>query len=247
MPATAAGNQQARFVYGVDGCRAGWVVARLNLYDNQLSGFVADRFETLLQDDHAKAQMIIVDMPIGLATEGKRACEAMARAKLKPLRHSSVFSSPPRPMLGFETYAEANAWGKAQQHGGGLSKQAWMIAPKIREIDNAVTPTLQARIGEGHPEVAFLRLNKGAPCVHPKRTEAGQQERRRLLQQAGLPYAERLFEDLRQKTGAKGLARDDVYDACTLVLTAKARLDGGAIHLTDNAKDDRGLLMEIWG
>ena len=48
-------------------------------------------------------------------------------------------------MLDFETYGDANAWGKAQgpDGGGGLSKQAWVITPKIREIDAIIAPADQ--------------------------------------------------------------------------------------------------------
>ncbi len=240
---TRAGTLGDAFVLGVDGCRAGWACVRVNLCDNHTRGFIVERFDALPAD----ARMVIVDMPVGLAQSGKRGCEAMARQKLKPLRHSSVFSSPRRPMLDLATYAEANAWGKAQGKGGGLSKQAWMITPKIREIDAAITPADQARIGEGHPEVAFARLNNGQPCAHPKRKPEGQAERLALLIQAGIANAEEIYQTLRAQAGAKAIARDDVYDACVLALTAKARLEGAAWRLNDGACDARGLIMEIWG
>ncbi|WP_395076358.1 DUF429 domain-containing protein [Hyphococcus sp.] len=247
MPArnktTAAGNAYTTYVMGVDGCRAGWAVVQINLCDNSVSGFIVERFDAVLK---LNAAMTIVDMPIGLADAGRRHCETLARQKLTPGRMSSVFSSPRRPMLNFETYAEANAWGKAQQQKGGLSKQAWMIAPKIREIDAAITPDDQARLGEGHPEVAFARL-KGGPCTHPKRKKEGERERLTLLERAGINNAEDIYQALRAGHGAKAIARDDVYDACVLALTAKARLANTAWRLSDDARDARGLVMEIWG
>ena len=243
-PTTARRAGPDRYVLGVDGCRAGWAVIRLNHYDKVVTGFIAGTFGEALG---AGAAMTIVDMPIGLADRGPRACEAMARAALKPLRHSSVFSSPRRPMLAFADYAGANAWGKLPGNGGkGLSKQAWMIAPKIREIDAAISSADQARLGEGHPEVAFARLNGGAPCRHPRRTSEGQLERRELLRRSGIENAEEIFESLRATAG-RGVGRDDVYDACALALTAKARLEGDALRLSDDARDARGLVMEIWG
>jgi predicted RNase H-like nuclease len=232
------------FVIGADGAKAGWVAARLNLQGGGLEVFISDTFRRLLD---LNARMMIVDMPIGLAESGKRACEAMARERLKPLRHPSVFSSPRRPMLSFDSYEEANGWGKAQaEKGGGLSKQAWMITPKIREIDNAIRPADQHRIGEGHPEVAFSRLNSGAPCQFPKRTKEGQAERERLLKAARLEEPREHYERLKKTFGSQ-VSLDDVYDACVLAITAKARLAGEALHLTDGARDSRGLLMEIWG
>lgn len=244
VPATMKGKEPREFVIGADGCRAGWVAVRINLCDNGIEVFVAENFQKLLD---LNARMFIVDMPVGLAESGTRACEAMARARLKPLRHSSVFSSPRRPMLSFGSYEDANDWGKAQQEkGGGLSKQAWMITPKIREIDDAISPADQRRFGEGHPEVAFSRLNGGAPCRFAKRTKEGQAERERLLKAVGLSAPRNHYERLKKEYGAR-IGADDVFDACVLALTAKARLAGEALHLTDGARDARGLLMEIWG
>jgi len=192
--------------------------------------------------------MTVVDMPIGLADIGRRACEAAARKLLSPLRHSSVFSSPRRPMLDFGDYPEANDWGKQQgaDTGGGLSKQAWMIVPKIREIDETIGPSDQNRLAEGHPEVAFWRLNGEQPCRHPKRKTEGATERLAILEKNGLPGCDKLYENLKAMAGT-GLARDDVYDACALALTAKALLVGEAICLGDGARDSRGLKMEICG
>ena len=141
MPATIKGKTRdpyaARCVLGVDGCRGGWAVVRVNLWDDSVSGYVAAAFRDILAVDAASC--VIVDMPIGLADDAPRACERMARRLLSPLRHSSVFSPPRRTMLGFDRYDEANAWGKANT-GKGLSKQAWMIAPKIREIGRRPAP-----------------------------------------------------------------------------------------------------------
>lgn len=248
-PAKTTGRRNAArdFVLGVDGCRAGWAAIRLNLYDNAASGFVAPFFSALIEDSGRDATMVVVDMPIGLADAGRRGCEALARAILKPNRASSVFTPPRRPMLAFDRYEDANRWGKAQEPKGGLSKQAWMIAPKIREVDAAIAPAHQARLCEGHPEIAFARLNAGKPCAHPKRTEDGAAERRALLARAGLSNAEEIYRTLRAGHGAAAVKRDDVYDACALALTARARLQGTATHLTDGARDARGLLMEIWG
>lgn len=207
--------------------------------------FVAPDFKALR--GMAPAAMTIIDMPIGLADAGRRACEAMTRQKIGP-RRSSVFSAPRRPMLAFSDYAQANEWGKRQGKalGGGLSKQAWMIVPKIRDIDAVITPADQDYVGEGHPELAFWRLNGGAPCRRPKREKEGAEERRALLDRAGIADAAAHFDALRKRYG-RGVALDDVYDACVLALTAEARLNGEAVRLSDGARDARGLVMEIWG
>ncbi len=251
MPATARRNEKTEIVsepkvLGADGCRAGWVWVALSLADGGVAAGIDADFGALMKRACPATQAMMIDMPIGLADEGARGCETQARTLLKPLRHSSVFSSPRRPMLDFASYEEANRWGKAQHDGRGLSKQAWMITPKIREIDRLMTQALQKRISEAHPEVAFWRLNDGAPCQYAKRKPEGAQERLRLLRKHGVNAAYDLYEALRRDYG-QGIARDDVYDACALALTAKARVEGKAVHLTDGAKDARGLVMEIWG
>lgn len=91
-----------------------------------------------------------------------------------------------------------------------------------------------------------MRLNAGAPCANSKRKHEGQTERCGLLMQHGVGNAHDLFESLRKQVGAR-VARDDVYDACVLALSAKARIASKVIHLTDGATDARGLKMEIWG
>jgi predicted RNase H-like nuclease len=188
--------------------------------------------------------VIIVDIPIGLAPTGARACEIDARRLIGP-RRSSVFASPRRSMLNFDLFDNANAWGKA--NGAGLSKQCWGIVPKIREADQRMSPDLQTRVGEGHPEVAFTRL-RGAPCVHSKRTSEGLSERRAALIGAGLSSIDDMLSGLREiHPLKKDFALDDFYDACALALTAQARLEGAAWRLGDGARDERVLMMEIWG
>lgn len=151
-------------------------------------------------------------------------------------------------MLAYKTHAEASAWGMAQGRaaGGGLSIQAWHILGKIAEIDQVVSPRLQSMVGEGHPEVAFLRLNGGRACAHRKVRSAGRTERLQILAKNGLAVSNEFLAEAKAVFGGRAKP-DDVLDACALALTAKARLEGQALHLTDGARDARGLVMEIWG
>ena len=249
MPATPGGNKISPYLLGIDGCPHGWVVvgrsAGKTEINAQLFTHFASILDTVISAHSRSALAIIVDMPIGLAEAGRRPCEAMARAKLGP-RRSSVFAVPRRPMLGFSKYQDANQWGKAQGQGGGLSKQAWNILAKIREIDEAITPADQSFLGEGHPELAFTRLG-GGPCLYNKKTKQGQAERAQLLRANGITNLSEVYQNLRTSYGARALALDDLHDACALALTAQARLAGKAWRLSDETKDARGLVMEIWG
>lgn len=244
MPATDRRISPSSCVIGVDGCRAGWIFAVRFLQSGETTVAIADSLASILDGPGRLAACVIVDVPIGLTDFGGRTCEKEARRRIGR-RRSSVFSSPRRPMLAFDFYEDANAFGK--MNGGGLSKQCWGIVPKIREADALMTPQLQKIVVEGHPELAFTRL-RGAPCDFPKRKAEGERERRDALAEGGIAGIDDLLKGLRRAHPRKSeFANDDFYDACALSLTAKARVEGAAWRLGDGARDRRGLLMEIWG
>jgi len=221
-------------VAGVDGCRVGWVMVTRDLTGGALTVGVAPCWAAL---PHL-ARIVAVDMPIGLSEDGPRGCDSLAR-RLLPGRASSVFPPPARPMLAMADYGQANAWGKAR--GRGLSKQAWNIVPRIRDLDDTLSPPDQDRVHEAHPELAFARLNGGAPPP-PKRSAEGLDRRRVLLRRAGIRGLARLLDNR-----PRGVAVDDLLDAAVLTLTAERILAGQGIRLIGTPeRDSRGLRMEIW-
>jgi predicted RNase H-like nuclease len=55
--------------------------------------------------------------------------------------------------------------------GKGISKQAFYLFPKIRELDDwLVSKERNGQWFECHPEVAFARLNGAAALAEPKKT-----------------------------------------------------------------------------
>jgi predicted RNase H-like nuclease len=153
-----------------------------------------------------------------------------------------VFTPPCRAALAAPDYPAANAAQRAMT-GKGLSKQSWMIAPKMREIDAVMTPALQSRVREGHPELA-LTIASGAPMTAHKTKLHGLFERMRILHDFGLDPAA-LTTDLPAGIDA---AADDLIDACILVHVAARCLRSKAERLPDApATDARGLVMEMWG
>ena len=165
--------------------------------------------------------LVLIDIPIGLL-DGPRQCDRAARELLGP-RRASVFPAPPRRLLGARRYA------------GQCSIQLWNILDKIREVDAGMTPRLQRRVREAHPECSFALL-KGAPLGFSKKTAAGEAERRLLLR----PH----FGEIGPVRGA---ARDDVLDAWALLWSARRAAAGEARILGDGARDPRGLRCEIVG
>ena len=224
-------------IAGIDGCRTGWLVVESSLNFKEQSWRIAPNWNAIGRD----AQVIAVDMPIGISSSGVRQCEVEARSVLTPYA-SRIFKTLPRGALRFaqKDWALANQWAK-DQNCGGISKQIWNIRPKMIEIEVAITPHMQNRVYEAHPELAFARLNGGTPLV-TKHSEAGLRLRRRLLTRAGFTELGKWLRELRG-TGAKA---DDLLDACALVLTALHILRGGARILpTVGERDPRGLRMAI--
>jgi predicted RNase H-like nuclease len=222
---------------GIDGCRSGWLVVEAcsNLRDGNFR--IAPNWNAIASD----AQVIAVDMPIGLSSNGVRQCEVAARKIISP--HSSrVFKTLPRGALRYSQsdWRFANQWSKDKGFGG-ISKQIWATRPKIIEIDRAISPEMQARVYEAHPELAFTRLNKWTP-LDSKHTAHGLAARKHLLQRAGFTNLDDWLQRLRG-TGAKA---NDLLDACVLVLTARNLLQKTAKFAAHEVeRDSRGLRMAI--
>ena len=250
---------------GADGCSAGWVCAIRDAPDTLRLAVIPD-FRALLAS--LPGAMIAVDMPIGLPDEGARDCDRLARQRLGP-RRASVFPAAIRPCLTAKTHAEASATRRLLETRG-MSIQAWNIVPKIREVDRALSPMMQDRVFEAHPELAFAAMNRevdralspmmqdrvfeahpelafaamnrGNPCPCSKKTLAGKEARQAMLA-ANLPLASTLLKGRRPP----GVAADDLLDAMAVLWTADRRVAGTAERLpTDPARDRRGLRMEIW-
>lgn len=220
-------------VAGVDGCRAGWTVALADSHDaTVVEVVVVSTFAEVVARLDRDVATIAVDMPIGLPDAGTRACDVAARRLLGP-RRSSVFPAPPRPLLDCTAYHEALRR-KRSIDGTGLSKQAFHLLPKIVEVDAAITPELQERVVEAHPELAFRRL-AGAP-LESKHRRDGLDQRVRLVQR---------FVGARPPARLRGSGPDDVLDAVALTVTARALERGAAERLGDGSRDARGLVMEI--
>ena len=241
-------KQPLVWVAGVDGCRGGWfvILAAVSPSSDRPQRVIGRRCANF-QQVLAMAEQpvaIAVDMPIGLLDRpipGGRACDREARRLLGRGRASSVFTPPTRPGLSVTVYGDVPSF-----NGAGMSKEAFNILPKIREIDEAIAVSDQKRVFEAHPELAFS-ARVGAPMRHNKKTAAGRRDRVRLLRRL---FAS-AFQDpvrLRLEQGAANVALDDVVDAYVLALVADCIRRGSATRLpaATQARDRRGLRMEIW-
>jgi predicted RNase H-like nuclease len=167
------------WIAGVDGCRAGWFVVLVEFGGG--TGREVHRICTSFRDVldlKPKPTIIAVDIPIGFLEEpsaGGRECERGARLLLGTPSRSSVFTPPTRAALASATYEEA------QSFGAGMSRQTFGILPKIREVDQLMTPEVQETVREIHPEVCFYGLT-GRPMRHNKKSPEGNAERLGALQ-----------------------------------------------------------------
>lgn len=239
----------ARWVAGVDGCRAGWVVVLRDRLAGTHLALVVPSFHAVLALREAPA-VIAVDVPIGLlatASAGGRECEVLARQLLRT-RASSVFSAPTRPALGaFRAGGDYQAVSTANRGGvttaPGLSRQTFGILPKIDEVDAALSSALQGVVREVHPELCFAEANSGTPMTHSKKTSTGRTERVALLRHLGFVAPLQLLGAKRPK----GTKSDDLLDACIACWTADRVATGMAVVTPSTPPtDSRGLRMELW-
>jgi predicted RNase H-like nuclease len=225
-------------VAGVDGCRGGWIAVLWRGAGSPATPILCRHFSDVLA---LPAKVIAVDMPIGLPVLSSRDAERAVR-QLLGKRKSSVFSVPSRATFAARDYPEACAINRRHSEPSrALSKECFNLFPKICEIDALMTPELQKRVFEAHPEVGFRMMN-GEAVAFSKKTKEGAALRKSLLREAGFPVeALPPLNALR-----RDVAPDDILDASALAWVARRIRDGENRRFPAEAKYDmRGLRMEI--
>ncbi|MCA3561664.1 MAG: DUF429 domain-containing protein [Aestuariivirga sp.] len=228
-------------VLGVDGCPGGWIAVR---WAGTVSHHLCRNFAQVMTMD---AAVIAVDMPIGFPLGSGRAAEREVRSRLGE-RQSSVFSVPSRAAVMCTDYRESCAANlAASDPPKKVSKQIFHIFPKMREIDALITPELQSRIAEVHPELAFWAMNGEIPSPLPKKVKGqphapGLELRKVLLATAGFPLVDLPSPSYRRAD----VGTDDLIDACACAWSARRILEGRAVTFpADPPCDARGLRMAI--
>lgn len=218
-------------IAGVDGCRHGWLAV---IHDGDaLDARLLSSDEDLVAL-FASCAVAAIDIPIGLAERGSRACDVHARTRLE--QKSSVFPAPLRALIHLREYAEVNRTSRELQ-GRGVSRQAFGIYPKVAQVDRVLQRhhELRRRVYEIHPEVSFTMWNRGVPMPASKHTRAGIEARRELAQQH--------FGEL--PPTPRGAREDDLLDALAALWTAQRIAAGVAQELGDAHVDVTGLPMRI--
>jgi len=241
FPSGIANNQYA----GMDGCKAGWVMVTWSgKSDAAPQATLIPDFTSALT---TVASTIAVDMPIGLPKLSGRTCERETRARLGQ-RQSSVFAVPSRDAVMEHDYVSSCRVNlENSDPPRKVSKQCFMLFPKIREIDNEITPDLQSRVWEVHPELAFWAMNGCQPVplakkIKSKPSPEGMALRRELLARNGFPV-DRLQHPAWPRSK---VAEDDILDACACAWSAARIARGEHISLPAEPEfDARGLRMQI--
>lgn len=244
---TPPGGPERPLVRGVDGCPAGWIAVTIAAAGELAPCVTIARSFAALTEGVEK---IAIDMPIGLPERvgrGGRGPESLVRPLIGE-RQSSVFSVPSRSAVFCADYPEACAAAlRTSDPPRKVSKQAFHLFPKIREIDALLraAPALGEKVFEVHPEVAFWRINGDKPLPLPKKVRSrghppGLALRRDLLVAAGYPPA---FLD----RPPRGAGLDDLLDAAVNALIARRLHAGLARPFPDPpGRDARGLPVAIW-
>lgn len=215
-----------RPVLGVDGCRAGWV-ALLWRPDGSVDVRVGPEVALLVETHFPEAEVVGIDMPIGLPVRGRRQADLLARKAL-PGKSSSVFSTLLREVYEAPDYAAGRTRMlavTANEPDGprSCSAQAWALGRKVLEVDDWVHSGPGRRVVEVHPEVSFAEM-AGAPVLAAKRRPEGEQRRRELLTEQGMmPPTE----------APRGAATDDLLDACAAAWSAARVARGEAYSLPE--------------
>jgi predicted RNase H-like nuclease len=231
------------WVAGADGCKRGWFRASRDTGTGELCFHLLEEAAELLRRA-PRPEWIGLDMPIGLPEAGPRECDRRARACLGRPRSASVFPAPIRAALRARTREEASRI-TARRDGRRVGAQAWALYRKVRAVDELLAASAQARrrIREVHPEVSFWAWNGHRALRAGKRSGAGREERRRLVEGwlgAGVLAA------ARGKHARSDVADDDILDALAALWTATRIAEGRARTLPEDPPlDATGLPMAI--
>lgn len=230
---------------GIDGCPGGWIAAIFADGCLRWERAAVGAFDQLLQAcvaATAARSILAVDMPLGLAERGWRACDQQAKAELGRA-HARVFLTPPREIVHLGPKApHAEVQQRCRElTGAGISRQAMALAPRILDVDRCLP---DERIVEAHPELSFLAM--AGRVLPSKHTPDGLVDRVDVLTSAwsastGMGDASGWLADR-----PSGVPLVDAIDALAAAWTALRHLRGTSRSTpVDPRSDQRGIPMAI--
>jgi len=158
-------------------------------------------------------------------------------------RASTVFTTPCRKAVYSDSYAVAKSENIAVE-GKSLSKQAFCISPKIREIDEFLLNNNSPILIEAHPEISFKYLNDGNVLLSKKSKPIGIAERLSILERYN-SKAPDLYNRILENTLRKHVKRDDIVDAICLSISMELGRSELNFLEDENTSDERGIEIKI--
>lgn len=232
----------SKFV-GVDWCGGGWLSVglsedhepELKLFGSTKSGPTA--FKNLL-DHYQAAELILVDIPIGLPAGkkgvqigrndgeiGGRYCDWEAREMLGR-RKNSVFPTPTRSTVYKAKAAKRKDAYKVacdnelNTSGAKLEKTSFNLVDQIHQVD-MLQPLSNPKVREVHPEICFWAFNGKKPMQYWKLNAKGKgiAERIDVLNKTYC-RTDQIIEASYAEVFRKHFGSDDVLDALAAAVTA---------------------------
>ncbi|TVQ12894.1 MAG: DUF429 domain-containing protein [Balneolaceae bacterium] len=229
-------------VAGIDGCRAGWIAF---VHDGNSVTSRIIRSDAGLRELFLECDRVYIDMPVGLAETGQRACDTELRNAMPPAKKASVFMTPVRGAVYAANYRQACDL-NLQSAGRKISIQAWNITNRIRQVDQLLRAdaSLATRVIECHPEWQFIQFSGAA--MPPKKTTLGIEARIEQLETI-FPGAPVHFSELMATLKRKEVQPDDILDAMVLMVAARLSALGAAVRSFPEqlVHDPFGLPMNI--
>ena len=220
-------------VAGIDRWRGGWIVAELD--DTELSLWATAEIESACER-LAHHDAVAIDMPLALASHGRREAEALVRAALGSSA-LSVFTSPTRAAALADSQNDATEINRANG-GPGISAQAFGLFASIRELRTALAGPHFQHWWETHPETAFALMNDGVPMASKKSAIGVGQ---RLVQlRSYVPCVDDVL-----LTSPEKVPVDDVLDAIAAAWSARRIAAGTATIFGPPERDDEGFAFGI--
>ena len=198
-------------IFGIDGCRFGWVVAE----EKTKGDLSIQLIESLnyLESVISKKAIAGIDIPLAIHEKGFRMADAEARGLLKS-RASTIFSAPAKETLLSDNYNDACAINESIC-GKKISKQSWFLFSKIKEARKIFCkPNKKIKLYEVHPELSFMAMNGMRVIELGKKTDEGFKMRYKLVKKLFPKFD---FEKIRASFKRCDVADDDILDAIAVL------------------------------
>jgi predicted RNase H-like nuclease len=222
---------------GADVCSRGWVGVAIEAGATDVYFGRTIRELLVVAQADAEIDVVAIDIPIGLPDNSHRQADELARQAAGP-RWQSVFMTPVRAALLADDHLSAVVVNR-RLAGRGVSRQAYGLRTKIFEVDAWIQERSHPVI-EAHPEVCFAAMAR-SPLLTRKKTWAGAEQRRRLLDGAGI----RLGRELGLAGEMAGV--DDILDAAAAAWTAQRYAKGQARSMPETPEIfSDGIRCAIW-